>query len=334
MVSAITLSSSLFALSDSAKAVKEIPLNGATFSIAKSDTGTIYSMVRNNVNDISKISLTGFLDTKQELSMLGMETDQIEKLDYNDLVRYATCKNIIASVSYIKTNENRTQEYISEATALRESAIANNGDSKQQNQVSDDYMRIWHCVTHIEDEFTNSNSGLMHFETSARWLTMPTFRGIDSLASCASNCTVIGSSVNYGIVAYTEYDCTVFSGIPGDYYVDENYRIYHPVEPKILTEGSFTGTGFTFDLPNDEYDGTSPSHLYSDFVAYFGYYGHVSNPELATYFNSKGNYSHSYVYIGVTPSIGFSDENTIGLDFSIVGSKEDRGTFIEFHYVP
>lgn len=183
MVSAITLSSSLFALSDSTKAVKEIPLNGATFSIAKSDTGTIYSMVRNNVNDISKISLTGFLDTKQALSMLGMETDQIEKLDYNDLVRYATCKNIIASVSYIKTNENRTQEYISEATALRESAIANNGDSKQQNQVSDDYMRIWHCVTHIEDEFTNSNSGLMHFETSARWLTMPTFRGIDSLAS-------------------------------------------------------------------------------------------------------------------------------------------------------
>lgn len=319
----------VFAVSDSNQMAIESEISSnASFSMRKADGVVVYTVRRGEVSDISEIMSHNFFETKRELSMIGMEDDEIDGLTYAELVKYATSDNIIASVSYIKTAADGKQEHISEEQAIRESKAANSGDTEKQNQKTDEYMRIWHCVTHLGD-------GLMFFQSSARWLTMPVYRGVDSLGSCASYCSIIGDGVGYPITAYVEYDCAVYSGIPGDYHIDEDYRDDYEGGFSILTDGSFYGSGFTFNLPNDVYEDGSPRLLYSDFVARFSYYGHVSIVNQEIYFNSKANYSHSYIYIGATPSINFTDDDhTIGLDFSIVGTKEDRNTFLEFHYVP
>lgn len=327
----MTFGCPVFAICNSEQiAINSEVLPNATliYSIEKADDVVVYNMKRNEISDISEISSHGFLETKQELSMLGMEDDDIAKLTYAELIQYATSDNITASVSYVKKTAEGMQEYISEEQAIRESRAVNSGDTEKQAQNTDEYMRIWHCVTHLGDS-------LMYFQSSARWLTMPAYRGVDSLGSCASYCSIISSGVGYPITAYIEYDCAVYSGIPGDYYVDEDIREDYEGSFSILTDGSFTGSGFTFNLPNDVYSNGSPQLLYSDLVARFSYYGHVSFANQEIYFNSKANYSHSYIYIGAAPSINFTDDDhTIGLDFSIVGSKEDRNTFLEFHYVP
>lgn len=307
----------------------DVALNETSlFSMRKVDDAVVYTMKRSEISDISEAMSNNFFETKHELSMIGMEDDEINGLTYAELLQYATSKNITASVSYIRTTTDGKQEYISEGQAICESKAANSGDKEKQSQETDEYMRIWHCVTHVGD-------GLMYFQTSARWLTMPKYRGVDSLGSCASYCSIIGGGVGYDMTAYIEYDCTVFTGIPGDYHVDEDLHEDYEGSFTILTDGAFYGSGFTFNLPNDVYSDGSPLLLYSDLVARFSYYGHVSLVDLETYFNSKANYSHSYIYLGATPSINFTDDDhTIGLDFSIIGAKEDRSTFLEFHYVP
>ena len=72
--------------------------------------------------------------------------------------------------------------------------------------------------------------------------------------------------------------------------------------------------------------------------AHYQYEGHVTHPELESWFNSVGNYDHATIGINFNPSIEIEFEDdvsaVIGLADMLGRSIVSRPAEIEIHYVP
>lgn len=265
---------------------------------------------------------------KSVLLALGLEQDDIDMLSSDDLEDYLSSEYIVSSVSYSKTdNETGEVEYVDEATALTESAEINNAkatsflqgvslNSNVSDVYSDSYMRITYVAAYQGDaEFK--------FTSVSKWITMPFFRGTDSVGMCTMNATVVPNSYS---ATYTY-----------SYRTSESTAQH--VSSKTLSSSSFTkvlngnwyGVGVTFTLTSD----TSNMEVVGCKLT-ASYNAHVTTPTLKSYFNTTATYTHT------TLLSLFSD---LTIEFSAYGlgaavtmsgitTKDVRGVELEVHYEP
>lgn len=272
---------------------------------------------------------------KKLLLALGMEQSFIDNLSNEDLEAYATSPKIVATTAYTKTDAVDDVTYLDEEDAVQGAeavlaASANKVMSGQsqaarilaQDTYQDSYMRVFYCVAYL-------GNGNYSFSTDARWLTMPYFRGTDSIGSCAQNGTVTDRTRN----GYYEYDSTETKN-------DGNpvKRSYHTVMNsgsfKNAINGNFYGSAAVISLPNDTYS-SQFSMVYSNYKFHYEYTGHVNYPTMPSYFNTTGTYDHSTIGIDVSPSVSIDlkgPSGSIGLNTK---SKTDtRSVNLEINYNP
>ena len=172
-------------------------------------------------------------------------------------------------------------------------------------EFKDSYMKLTHAVA-IGNE---DNNGTCIYTTTAEWLTMPMFRGTDSIGSCANNGSITHSANGHYSYNTTIIDQGVSSG-PVNSGEKDMIRI-----DDASTDGWFGFAGY-FDLPNDLL-ATDRNYIvrHTNLTAYLEFEGNVTNPELITNFNSNGSYYHTRIAIEFNPSIGFDygAEVTIGI---------------------
>lgn len=271
-------------------------------------------------------------ETKKLLFTLGMEKAFIDKLSDEDLEIYATSPQIIGTVSYAKLDAQNNITYLSEDMAIQESAELNqklenlylNNSQIQpfsQNTYEDSYMRIFYMVTYL-------GNGNYKFSTDARWLTMPFFRGKDSVGACAQTSTVTNSTRS----GWYEYDITHINNGKATY--DSYYGTIKSGAFKNAINGNWYGSAGIIDLPNDTH-GQNSSTLYNNFKAHYEYHGHLNNFSLPAWFSTTGSYSHATIAISFTPSVKIGlkgASGSIGLD--ITPAAETRSAELEIYHDP
>lgn len=270
-----------------------------------------------------------YAETKDILRQLGMEEDFIQNLSVEDLALYAKSTKIVGTVSYVKIDKDENASYLPEKEALRQAQSLNSkapmnmmmSRSIQQDKYEDSYMRVFYLTSYY-------GNGSYLFSTDARWLTMPFFRGKDTIGSCAQNCTVTPNTGS----GYYEYDVDTI--VLGKITSDSKHYSMSSSNFKTATNGSFYGSAAVIDLPNDVSSNYS-SILYSNYKAHYQYKGHVNSPNEEAWFNTTGTYDHSQVSISFSPSVSIDlDGVSPSIGLSIVGSTKARSVELEVHYRP
>lgn len=287
-----------------------------------------YGRIIRTYENKSNVSSYNLVDTKELLVTLGMDEDAVNNLSPDVLNEFANSPYVTVSTAYTRTNSNNQTVYVDEATALAESKRI---ETQRMNnfrqgvvplvtdQFEDTYMKIVHTATPI-------GGGSYRFITDATWLTMPVFRGKDSVGSCAMNVTVTNAtrSGNYS------YDMTTISlgqtsttnkkGTISDF--------------KNAVNGNWYGSGGVVDLPLDVYGDTS-SIMYTNYKSHYEYAGKVNYPELESNFNSVGSYDHATFAIDVSPSLSIDTSGpSASIGLGVIGVTDTRSAEVSVHYVP
>lgn len=340
----LSLSVAAFAADTSVTEVQRmIEQDGYSFTITEK-TNTNYAVSRKFVKDTASARTAVDLEeTKALLVSLGMKESAVNKLTTETLQDLANSSNIVVTTSYTKFNEeNGTSTAIPKATALAEASTLQSAqeaafmqtaqnistfgikdnESDRPGEFRDSYMEVIHTAAY-------QGGGSYLFMVDAKWLTMPTFRGYDSIGSCAMNGTVSPNTQS----GYYSYDTTTIDGFG---------RITHSSTGDITitnkqneTNGNWYGSAGIIDLPNNiSTENTSTMH--SNLEAHYQYEGHVNYPELVSWFNTVGTYSHATISLVFSPSvsidIGGGVSASIGL--SIAGIVDSRPAELEIKYIP
>ncbi len=278
-------------------------------------------------------------ETELLLQELGMDPRFIKHMSTEKLQFLASCETITTYTSYTKNNDSGVT-YLPEATALQESAelkqlqinefekntnLSRSTESAATNPIkdfyNDSYMSLSHTVAYDGD-------ATYLFITDAIWLTMPLYRAIDSLGSCAMGCTVTPGSQS-GYYLYS-----------GRFYANGEL-IHTEDEFKNITtygnaiNGNWYGSAGSFDLPDNAIDN---SVMFVDFCARFDYYGHVHDPDSSKWINSVGTYEHTTLGVVLNQAMNIEVAKhplvsaTIGLDS--IASSEVRAVELEIYYTP
>lgn len=315
--------------------------NGYTFEETISSD---YSINRTYHNTMPNTRTTPTKDeTIALLTTLGMPESMLEAMPDDTLQEFATAKDIFVTSSYTKHNEDSNITIgLPETVAIEESTALNKlqmeyilnpesastygnmpSDTQTPGEFKDSYMKITHAAAH-------QGGGKYKYVTNAEWLTMPFFRGFDSIGSCAKG---NGSATPYsakGTYSYTTI--TIANGSTG-YQPSGNISI-SKVQDK--TNGDWYGYAGIFDLPEDVNSPEIGLHIsHTNLKAYFEYSGNVANPQLVTNFNTNATYSHSTIAITFDPSVSIDTSGvhaSIGL--KLIGSTDDRIAPLEVKYVP
>lgn len=309
-------------IADTENVFEMVSQNHTVIRILEREPMTASAMVEEAANN--------YVKTKETLSALGMEQDFIESLSVEDLNVYASSPSIKAAVSYfVVDGVSGEMTCISEEEALRGAAAVTSDPAigeMAQDYIQDTYMRVWHAVT-------NLGASNYKFVTDARWLTMPFFRGTDSIGSCSMNTTVTPGTAS----GYMEFKQQSISGLQTT--TLDRYEAIETSDIKYASNGSFYGAGAVFNLPNDVVISEAQSTTFYDFKVHFEYQGHLMYPELETWFNSTGTYTHATVGISGIPTLtvtidssGSKPSGSIGI--TVAGIKEPRSVLLELHYVP
>ena len=276
---------------------------------------------------------------KSVLKDLGMREKNIELLNEDALQSLITAKRITLSTCYTKTDQWGHTEYVSPEEALNAAkveqeklellAASQTGNGVRTSNVSsyfqDFYMRIDYTVSY-------QGNGQYLFMVDSEWLTMPAFRGRDSLGACAMNGTVVpGSRYGYYYYTYTESDYT--GATSSDIVLQEIASDYTNA-----INGNWYGSACSFVLPNDYNNDDSSLYCY-DFCAHFQYRGYVTAPAAPANFNTVGSYSHRKFSIDLSPSItiSFSTYLSASIGFNstpILNSVDVRGVELLIQYTP
>lgn len=268
-------------------------------------------------------------ETKNLLLALGMDEDTVNGMSLEVLNEYATSPRIVATTTYSRIDSHNVAHYVDEATALAESKRLQNermnnlkqGIAPAENaEFQDTYMKITYIVT------PRGSGDSYRFSTDATWLTMPVFRGKDSIGSCAMNCTVTNETRS----GKYSYDMTNVT--PGNTSTTKRSGTISSSNLKNAVNGNWYGSAGIVDLPADVYGPTS-SIVCSNFKAHYEYAGHVSSPNVE-WFNTVASYDHATVAISASPSVSIDTSGSvsasIGLD--IVGATDTRSAEIEIKH--
>lgn len=321
---------------------KTIETNGYVFDIAEK-TDKNFNITRAYTKDITNNNLTRNLnETKALVMSLGMSKDSVNELYTDTLYTFADSLNIWVTTTYTKYNEeNNTSTQVSEAVAKAEankfqteyelgliemgkntSAFSTNVKNAAKSALyKDSYMKVTHTVAY-------KGSGSYLFSVDAEWLTMPIFRGNDSIGACAMNCTVTPNTSK----GYFSYKTTVVDKY--GHVLTNSYKS-NITNKQNAINGNWYGSAGIFNLPNNGSNSqTSVSH--SELKAHYEYKGHISHPKQASWFNTVGTYKHSTITLSFSPSIGIDLDGkvsaSIGLDMT-TGVKS-RSAELEIYYKP
>lgn len=163
----------------------------------------------------------------------------------------------------------------------------------------------------------------------ATWLTMPFFRVYDSIGSCAMNGTVTPNTSS-GKFWYTTktFNMGNVSSIPSG-----NITITNRTNK---TNGNWYGSAGIFNLPNDPGGSAGITVMHTDLKAYYEYKGHVTQPTIASYFNTVGTYSHATIGLSVSPSISIDTSGTASasISLSLFADTDVRNAEREIYHRP
>lgn len=314
---------------------KTVEVNGYTFEIEEQvdSNNRIVRSYQNETSASAKASLN-LNETKALLIALGMKEDNVANLTNDTLIEFAEGEEIYVTTSYSKADENNNIIPLDEATALKESSeLKEQQNIIKQNMAQgiataadysdytkDSYMRVDFAVTY-------KGSGSYLYVVDGEWLTMPFFRGFDSIGACAMNGTVTNSTrsgsyhydityINLGSITYDDYDGTI-------------------TNKQNAVNGNWYGSAGVFNLPNDVY-GDYSSVLYDNFTAHYQYRGHVTSPSEERWFNTIGTYDHATLSIAFDPSVSIdlNGDVSASIGLKLVGSVDSRPVEFEVHYKP
>lgn len=266
-----------------------------------------------------------------------MEQAFIDNLSTDTLEMYSGATSFVGEVSYTKVNSDNVKTYVTEEEAITSAQLINSEQmimqegslvqNRQQDTYQDSYMRVFYLVTYLGDD--DNDPGKYYFSTDARWLTMPIFRGTDSIGSCAMECTVTNSSRSgwYEYDTYYTYGLSSWNTPTHSNMSSSSFQ--NPVN------GNWYGSGAIINLPNDSATDTS-SIIHTNYKAHYEYCGHVNTPTLSKWFNTIGTYDHSRFTIAFSPSLSIDTGGeftaNLGLDFAV--AHDIRGVELEVHYIP
>jgi hypothetical protein len=258
-----------------------------------------------------------YAETKALLLALGMEQAFIDNLSAETLDKYANSPKLIGVTTYSKVDMDGNAVYIDESAALAAAQVnaevqAQMGASisgepmtqtRAQQTYEDSYMRVFYLVSSLGNNVYN-------FSTDARWLTMPFFRGYDSIGACAMNATVTPGTAS----GYVSYDITeTISGRTT--HSSDRYDISNCLR---AVNGNWYGSAGVFNLPTDRHFG-DVSTMFKNFKAHYEYEGHANS----TYFNTIGSYDHTRFRLSFEPSVSI---DTSGSFSASIGLEVDSAT--------
>lgn len=315
---------------------KTISKDGFSFTIYEKTTDN-YTTIRTYENTAPATRSEPDLEkTKALLSVLGLNEERIEGLPQSTLLDYANSDSISISTSYVMSNKSTGQitylpkdVAVSDAQALDAEitdyriAMARSGQMPNESDVPgeflDSYMEITHSAISLRD-----GDGGYRFTTDATWLTMPWFRGNDSIGSCTLGATFTPNTAE----GYYGYDIS---------YIMPNGDIDHDSDEHDITDNQhkttdgWNGYAGIFNLPND-----GVNTLYDNLYAHYEYCGHVGSPDESRWFNSIATYDHSLLTVNFDPSISIdtSGDVSASIGISLDVSADSRNAELEVHYVP
>jgi len=321
----IAISSTAFAADmPITKTEETVYVNGYNFTITESTTPD-YTVSRTFTRDEATTTRSTPNDdeTKAMLLALGMDESEIEAIPLDTLHDYATSEEITVITSYSKRDETtNTTINLPEETALEEAAALS---EEQENYAIQKSQGIT-----TAGEMPNDSTTPGFFKDSATWLTMPVFRGYDSIGACAMNGTVTPntSSGKYSYTTKLFNMGSVSTSKSGDITITD---ISNEVN------GNWYGSVGVFNLPNDVANpNTGVSIMHTDLQAYFEYKGHVSQPKVESYFNTVGTYTHTTISLGFSPSVSIDTSGSVSASIGIEPgiNKDVRNAEREVHYIP
>lgn len=344
LVLASALSLPAFAAGDTVT-TKNVTTNGYTFEITEI-TNDDFSITRTyNRSAPMTRSISDNEETVALMLSLGYTETEIDNMSEETINAFATAKNIYTTTSYTKQNEetnttvNLPKEVaIQEAQIISEQQIEyylnmeNNpttfgvieNESTTPGEFRDTYMEMTHSAL-------DNGGGDFTYVTDATWLTMPFFRGYDSIGSCAKG----GAADPFSGDGYFYYYTTTING------GDIGNPVYSGRQDMLKSEDTINGDWYgyagVFNLPNNLYNTqTGFSMIHEDLHAHFSYTGSVTNPQLVTNFNTNGSYSHATVALEIEPSISIdtSGDVSASIGISVIGTKDVRVAPLKVTYRP
>ena len=283
----------------------------------------------------------GDKETKELLSVLGMDKKHIDDLTEQEIEDFAEADMVMVSVSYSKVNENGDVVYLDEDTALKEAEVVNEfQEANLMNQMSgiatasydidvslDSYMKITYSVR-INGEKCESI-------VIGEWLTMPFFRAYDSIGACAKYISITPGTAQCSIT----YDCTITAN--GKSKTEK--KTITPSKIEEDTSNGWSGIAAVFSLPLDAIQSSdnifnvdSSSIINSNLVAIFKYQGKIELPDQRLNFNALATYTHMTVGVQLTtPGVSVAkDGANFGIGLDVIWGKDKRTVLLEINYVP
>lgn len=335
----IIFSPSANTFANSFPTTKQIQVDNHSFEI-KEKIGKNHEIIRTYENNENIIPFsTDPNQIKPLLIALGMETESVNNLSAETLKEFSESSQIIVSTIYSKTDSNNNVTYLDESVALEEASILKEQQDNIKTNIArgittyadhsgifkDSYMKLTYAVTY-------KGNGKYLYSVDATWLTMPFFRGYDSIGSCSMNSTVTNSTRS----GYYTYDATYINNGTGGTVTHEKGKKQSITNFKNAINGNWYGSVGIFNLPNNV-DNSYVTTFYDNLKAHYQYRGHVTTPNQSTWFNTVASYDHSTVSISInTPSasIDLNGKFSASIGLSIAGSTDTRSVELEVHYIP
>lgn len=322
---------------------KTIKTNGYSFDITEK-TDNNYSIIRTYTKDIANNKSSKDLDeTKALLVSLGMDEDSVDELYTDTLYTFADSLNIGVTTTYTKYDEeNNTSTPVSESVAKAEASKFQSEYESSLREMSqnisnfstnikkaaksavykDSYMKVTHAVAY-------KGSGSYLFSVNTEWLTMPIFRGRDSIGSCAMNCTVTPNTAK----GYYSYKTTTADNL-GHVRTTNSGKV-EIKDKQNAVNGNWYGSAGMFNLPSN-YSSSQLTSKHTELKAHYEYKGHISDPDQANWFNTVGTYNHTTVGISYNASVEIKLNGkvsaTIGLN--VLAATKSRSAELEIYYKP
>ena len=272
--------------------------------------------------------------TRTILAQLGMDEFFINQLTDEQLDEYANAKSFVGISSYIKTDVDGNISYVSKSDAIKSAYAINNnfdqiifdGDGHLDSasaSFSDEYLHIYLLIIY-------KGNGTYKFSTDAEWLTLPYFRGNDSLGICAQNISIINSSRSGWISTTCEYDTRLGSSS------ETQKNTFTASDMQNVTNGVWDGSAALFNLPNNFID-VEFQQIYSEIKTHYEFNARVQYPSLESYFNASATYSHSELGLAFSPSISIDSNGpsaSIGIDAFTLKDDFTAELSEPMHYIP
>ena len=281
-------------------------------------------------------SLSDELDEiRAMLVALGLDEDDVSMLPDSALQEYVGYSEVTMTTQYLKVAENGVTTPVPEAVALSESArISANRAGRAPSDIvpysdqdyydEDGYLRLTHGATRVSE-----GNDYYVFTTDALWLTMPFWRGTDTIGSCANYFAVIENTA-YGMYNYEVYN--VNTGAAGGTYIRNEVGDLININDDLVITG-WAGAGASFILPADLHLANQARNYH----VYFHFRAAISETEQEIWTNSLGSYSHMYDELQIEfpdLSIDITGDISLGGSISVSTEIDTVNTMISVNYIP